>query len=151
MRWPVKILCTSIAVSVLLVSSAGCGSGNSGLDGGLDGGEDECPVGLMPGGCGLKGKCVECIVDADCNGGMCWYEGSCMAPSVCMTDLDCGSNSDLKCLDGLCTEPCSDDTECAETSRCNGRYCYQEWCQADGNCPDGWAPVEGSLRCSYQG
>jgi len=141
------------------IALSGCSSnglpGDAGFDGhdaGFDGhdagfGDLDCPAGLMPGGCGLEDRCVECITDMDCNGETCMY-GMCALTSVCTTDSECQSagNNVSYCVNGRCVEYCEHDADCLRDEICLG-VCEWLKCRPDGTCPEGWVPGWGG--CSY--
>ncbi|MBN2493201.1 MAG: hypothetical protein JXR96_01315 [Deltaproteobacteria bacterium] len=106
---------------------------------------ETCP-GVMRGRCGLKGRCVECLVDGHCGPGkVCRLDGSCGAPE-CRTAEDCPDS--MVCTSGgECARPCNDDSGCARGWRCNGEHCYRGRCTEQGECPEGWEPKPGSLVC----
>ena len=143
-----SLVATAVLGLVVVLSVAGfviqgCGDSDSPADEGCT------AEGKLEGVCGLEGKCVDCNVDSDCQGGVCTISGSCIAPSNCISNSDCPQG--LECHDGICTTGCSEDSECGTGSVCNGGYCYNARCDKDGNCPTGRVPSTDSLECIYQG
>ena len=146
-------------------------------------GEEACP-GMKTGVAGLEGKCIACVVDADCAGSR-LVQGLSTRESLCQTDTDCPYPG--ACIDSQCIMPaiCSLTGRCDMVIPCDGEpgdpcgddgVCGQGWCQdacsADqdceaglgtclpigvcsylrcderGECPQGTAPVEGTLACA---
>lgn len=112
---------------------------------------DPCSAqGLVLGGCGLSGACVECLTDAQCDGSTCDLGGLCQAPG-CMSDADCGLES-MRCVSGLCVLACEDAHDCPEDRICDPDTgtCQPVRCDDSGECGQwGWYPKEGTLACTY--
>jgi hypothetical protein len=135
----------------------------------------ECPSGLKPGVCGLRGRCIECTKDKECPFDDCWSDGFCQgslsyaiasfqghegndtgtsfgfASEVCYEDYECGSG-EWVCIDLRCVLPCSTADDCWPGQYCHdGQYCDDLKCPPEGKCPAGFREIEGSLRCYYDG
>jgi Cys-rich repeat protein len=113
-----------------------------------------CPDGSIPGKCGLTGKCVQCITDADCTQGeKCMEDGTCQLVEPCGPDSPCPTEPiRMVCGDdGLCHQgcPCPVGTACSLINRT--WYCHNERCYPEGGCPKGWKKVQGSLACRMTG
>lgn len=110
--------------------------------------ENGCVPGLMPGLCGMAAECVECVVDLDCPLGMyCGADGQCLDLPECEENEDC-EDLEICNRDNRCVQPCING--CPENHICNhSERCEQARCSLDGECPSGWAPIEGSLLCQF--
>lgn len=134
------------AVWILFLSLPGCG--RDWVPGPYTGEvvEDvQCLPGDREGVCGMEGRCVECIADADCREReVCSERGRC--EPYCGSMKPC--RDDEFCKDGLCHPRCNIHMDCPSGMMCrDNRYCYRRRCSEEGICPDGWEPLEGSLAC----
>lgn len=74
------------------------------------------------------GKCVQCVLDADCDAGLVCEVGRCVPPTRCMGDEDC-KYSDQRCdlKASLCRmpdQPCTTNEMCPRGQLCDGKRCY---------------------------
>jgi len=138
-----------------------CEDGQCGSDGACPDGYVEVPgsnhclydpcraQGFGTGLCGLWPRCVECIVNVDCPAGkVCDLGGACVEPG-CRTDDACPAG--LRCVFGVCSQPCASDAECGEGQACQAdvQACQPVRCRQMGLCSrPGWRPVPGTLACA---
>lgn len=103
---------------------------------------------LVPGGCGLRGQCLECLGDEQCPDGLiCDLTGSCRQPE-CASDADCPEG--FHCHRQRCNGMCHSDDDCSLERRCDPypAGCVTQRCTLSGRCPFGLVPSDGSLACS---
>jgi len=134
--------------------SGSCKEGWSPIPGTLACGIESCTVfGFHEGACGMEGRCVDCVADADCEGELrCAEDGA-----VCSYIEDaCDVNNDCKmlheraiCDNSQCEIPCDSIVNCPYGWICENGYCRTRSCGQDGICPADWSPIEGSLGCWY--
>jgi hypothetical protein len=82
--------------------------------------------------CNGQGQCVECVDDAQCNGGYC-YQNAC---AKCDDATKNGDETDTDCGGGHCNK-CENAKTCGVTTDCNSMFCVDGVCCAeacDGAC-----------------
>jgi len=114
--------------------------------------EDCGDFGFRAGVCGLADRCVGCVSDRDCQGGLgcAEYKAECdLIEDYCGTDSECDfwPLERALCHDSHCEIPCQSIIECPYGSECSYGYCGTRACGQDGVCPDGWSPEAGTLHC----
>lgn len=136
-----------------------------------------CPDRMRPGGCGLRGICIECVAHDECpKGNTCYSNGRCHdgylmagavcrklgssddvrqcstpSSSICRNNAQCGPGD--VCAGGRCRQLCVDAYGCGTRGEfCDGEgYCDMMICPPEGECPARFHAVEGSYYCFYDG
>jgi|GEM_PF-6689991 len=86
---------------------------------------------------GENGRCVECILNGDCESNLCSEEGICLESPECADDRDCTDSAKPHCekSEGKCYE-CTDGTHCRSGS-CTNHICDPfTGCDKDEDCKD---------------
>lgn len=110
---------------------------------------------LLPGVCGARTQCVECLDDTDCEDDqLCTFFGSCRQLPACGPDTNKVCANYEVCVGDICYIACEDDFDCQYGAGVclPERHCYFERCSRTGECPVGWVPgtdatAPGSLIC----
>jgi hypothetical protein len=82
-----------------------------------------CDVGKL---CDGVAHCVECLLDAQCSGGLTCFDNVCV---TCFDKAQDGTETDVDCGGPSCT-PCPTSKHCAGPADCQSKVCAAGVCQA---------------------
>jgi Cys-rich repeat protein len=95
----------------------------------------------------VRGICIECNLNTDCEVGFGCVNNICVAIPPCTTDIDCAVNSSYnRCLEDKCVE-CIINEHCGYGQQCETNKCYNinqiKFCNHSYECDQGYSCVKG--------